>query len=203
MKKAILGIGLFILVLSGGTVAYAGSLNANEQAVISVAKGRFEVDGKQYKADSTYVNQLINYLSSDGVDLTSDQKAEAIATMYANVEEGVKQGYLHPIEDKQENTEVAEELTDIVTTKDSETGQIVSKDNSDGSIISGKESGTPSDQKNQEIEATASDSAEDTIIKNTGFNLNTTLFIAVGAAILMLICIYETIRSDFFAHTDE
>lgn len=202
MKKAILGIGLFILVLSGGTVAYAGSLNANEQAVISAAKGRFEVDGKQYKADSTYINQLISYLSSDGVDLTSDQKAEAISTMYANVEEGVKQGYLLPIEDKPENTEVTEEL-DIVTTKDSETGRIVSKDNSDDSIISGTEPVTPSDQKNQVREATASGSTEDTIIKNTGFNLNTTLIIAVGAAILMLICIIETIRSDFFAHTDE
>lgn len=200
MKKAILGIGFFILMLSGGTVAYAGPLNAYEQAIINAAKGRFEVDGKQYRVDSAYINQLISYLSSDGVDLTSDQKAEAISTMYASVEEGIEQGYLYPIEDEQEDTEFTEEQTDIVTTKDIETGQIVSKDNSDGSIISGTESGTSSDQ---EIEATDSGSTEDTVIKNTGFNLNTTLIIAVGAAILMLICIFETIRSDFFAHTDE
>ncbi len=195
MKKAVFGIGLFILLLSGGTVAYAGSLNANEQAIISAAKGQFEVDGKRYKAESTYVNQLIGYLSSDGVDLTADQKAEAIAQMYASVAEGVEAGYLYPIEDKQENTDTMEEQTDILTTMDSETGQIVSKENS-------------KDGENSEVEPVVSSDQpapdeKDTIIKNTGFNLNLTLFIAVGAAILMLICIFETIRSDFFAHTDE
>ncbi len=203
MKKAMLGVGLFMLLLSGGTVAYAGSLNSNEQAVISAAKGRFEVEGKFYRAESTYIDQLIGYLSSDGVDLTTDQKAEAIATMYASVVDGVEQGYLYPIEEKQGNTEATKDQTDILTIKDSETGQIVSGVNSAGSNITDTESNTSSGQEDQQIGAPGTEFTEDTIIKNTGFNLNRTLIIAVGAVILMLICMFDTIRSDFFAHTDE
>ena len=43
----------------------------------------------------------------------------------------------------------------------------------------------------------------DTIIKNTGFCLNNAIIVVVGMVMLMIFGIYVTLRSDFFAHSDE
>ncbi len=74
--------------------AEAGSINGNEASVISAAKSTFEYKGRNYVAKSSYIAQLEAKLSSDDVDLTSEQASEAIGTMYANVATGVEEGYL-------------------------------------------------------------------------------------------------------------
>ncbi len=201
MKK-ILAVGIFIWLLFGTAVAYAGTLNANEQMVVNAAKGRFEVDGKMYVADSSYVKQLISYLSSDGLDLTEDQAEEAIAQMYANVQEGVAQGYLLPIEDQSNQEESSNDQTDIVTSVDANNDIVVS-DRSSGERLIGQGDTVPSSDIMSTDTGSTTVADEDTIIKNTGFNLNRTFFIAVGAAMCMLICMIETLKSDFFAHNDE
>lgn len=203
MKRRILAVGISVWLLSGAAIAYAGSLNANEQAVINVAKGQFEVDGKMYMAESSYVNQLVSYLSSDEIDLTEDQMEEAIAQMYANVEEGVTQGYLLPVEDQGDDEKISDDQTDIMTSLDADNDVIVSRSTSGEKIFEQEVSTPSSDVTNQDAGSASTTAVVDTVIKNTGFNLNTTFFIAVGAAMLMLICMIETIKSDFFAHNDE
>ena len=78
-------------------VAFAGNINGNEARVISAASGTFTYEGKQYKAGSSYLNSLVSYLSGDDVDLTAEQADEAISMMYANVAQGVAEGYIYEI----------------------------------------------------------------------------------------------------------
>lgn len=97
--------GLYILlglILSAGLlcpkmIAFAGDINGNEASVIAAASGTFSYDGKTYRAGSAYINSLTSYLSADDVDLTAEQASEAIAMMYANVANGVEQGYLYEV----------------------------------------------------------------------------------------------------------
>ncbi len=78
-------------------VAFAGGINGNEARVIAAASGTFTYDGKTYRAGASYINSLTSYLSGDDVDLTAAQADEAISMMYANIAEGVAQGYLYPV----------------------------------------------------------------------------------------------------------
>lgn len=97
----------FIMICMGilcpKMIAFAGGINGDEARVISAASGTFSYDGKEYKAGSAYLNSLVSYLSGDDVDLTAEQADEAISMMYANIAEGVAQGYLYDI--NAENTE--------------------------------------------------------------------------------------------------
>lgn len=84
-------------ILSPSVVVQAGGINGNEAGVISAASGTFTYNGKEYKAGSAYINSLTGYLSADAIDLTAEQASEAIAMMYANVAQGVEQGYLYEV----------------------------------------------------------------------------------------------------------
>lgn len=44
---------------------------------------------------------------------------------------------------------------------------------------------------------------DDEIIKNTGFNFNRTVYMAVGIGVLMMLGIMITYRQNYFAHSDE
>lgn len=93
----LIGLVLSFSILSPKMIAFAGEINGNEARVIAAASGTFSYDGKTYKAGSNYINSLINYLSGDDVDLTAEQADEAISMMYANIAEGVNQGYLYEV----------------------------------------------------------------------------------------------------------
>lgn len=114
MKRNYLGI-IFIFVafmicaMSPKMVAFAGEINSNEARVISAASGTFLYDGKIYKAGTAYINSLISYLSADDVDLSAEQADEAISMMYANVAEGVNNGYLYEVGG--DNTQTTEKAT--------------------------------------------------------------------------------------------
>lgn len=75
----------------------AGDINGNEASVISAANGTFSYDGKEYKALGSALGALQDKLASDGVDLTAEQAAEAIARMNASVGQGVSEGYLYNV----------------------------------------------------------------------------------------------------------
>lgn len=95
MKKSIkLIILIAILSLTFSYCTFAGSINGNEQRVISVASGTFDYNGKKYVASSAYVALLTAKLSEDGVDMTAQQADAAIQQIYANVASAVQQGYL-------------------------------------------------------------------------------------------------------------
>ena len=85
---------VFIVCFGICQTAYAGSVNGDEQAVLSAANGQFEKDGIIYAVKTEYINSLRNYLSQDDVDLTAEQAQAAIAEIYANVKTGVESGYL-------------------------------------------------------------------------------------------------------------
>ncbi|MBQ4058416.1 MAG: hypothetical protein IJD40_05745 [Lachnospiraceae bacterium] len=96
-KNIVMIVVLCMAILSPSVVVQAGGINGNEAGVISAASGTFTYNGKEYKAGSAYINSLTGYLSADAIDLTAEQASEAIAMMYANVAQGVEQGYLYEV----------------------------------------------------------------------------------------------------------
>lgn len=97
MKKIIFALGLLLICFVPVSTVYAGSLNSYEKQVVAAAKKTYEYDGVKYRVASSYINQLMGYLTKDGVDLTAEQRDQAIQTAFANIENGVEGGYLIPI----------------------------------------------------------------------------------------------------------
>ncbi|EXG84770.1 hypothetical protein K413DRAFT_1530 [Clostridium sp. ASBs410] len=93
-KRWIIGGIAFIISAGIAQTAYAGSVNANEQSVISAVSGQFEKDGIIYAVKPEYINSVTNYLAQDDVELTAEQAQAAISEIYANVQTGVESGYL-------------------------------------------------------------------------------------------------------------
>lgn len=89
----VLVMALFMGIL-GTLSAQAGSVNENEQSVISTANERFEKDGIIYEVKPEYINSLKSYLAQDDVELTKEQAQAAISEIYANVQTGIESGYL-------------------------------------------------------------------------------------------------------------
>ena len=87
----------FLMVMFFCTPAYAGSINGNEQSIVSVINGQFEQDGVIYKVRQEYINSAISYLQQDDVDLTAEQAQSVISEIYSNVQTGVDSGYLEQI----------------------------------------------------------------------------------------------------------
>lgn len=120
MKERRNHLGLFILMgcvlavctISPKMIAFAGGINSNEAGVIAAASGTFSYDGKTYQAGSAYINSLTSYLAADDVDLTAEQASEAISMMYANVGEGVAQGYLYEVGGQSGDSEPATSTED-------------------------------------------------------------------------------------------
>lgn len=90
----------FLMVMFFCTPAYAGSINGNEQSIVSVINGQFEQDGVIYKVRQEYINSAMSYLQQDDVDLTAEQAQSVISEIYSNVQTGVDSGYLEAIGQK-------------------------------------------------------------------------------------------------------
>lgn len=87
----------FLMVMFFCTPAYAGSINGNEQSIVSVINGQFEQGGVIYKVRQEYINSAMSYLQQDDVDLTAEQAQSVISEIYSNVQTGVDSGYLEQI----------------------------------------------------------------------------------------------------------
>lgn len=92
-------LGMFLavagLVLGISTSVNAG-MNGAESSLYAAASGTFEYNGRTYKAAPEYLSQLSSYLNRPDIDLTAAQAESAKSQMYANVAEGVAQGYIIP-----------------------------------------------------------------------------------------------------------
>lgn len=86
----------FLMVMFFCTPTYAGSINGNEQSIVSVINGQFEQNGVIYKVRQEYINSAMSYLQQDDVDLTAEQAQSVISEIYSNVQTGVESGYLEP-----------------------------------------------------------------------------------------------------------
>ena len=100
-------------------------INANEQRIIDVAGGTFEYQGELYTAHPSYLNILKNKLNEEKYDLTSEEASQVIQKIFANIEEGVKQGILQKVtgekaEEAREKGEV-HSLSEIGVSGDEET----------------------------------------------------------------------------------
>lgn len=72
-------------------------INANEQRIIDVAGGTFEYQGELYTAHPSYLNILENKLNEEKYDLTDEEASQVIQKIFANIEQGVKQGILKKV----------------------------------------------------------------------------------------------------------
>ena len=99
MRKLVLFLATVIFSLYMVDAAYAGDLNEHEQAIIEAAYESYEYKGKFYKADQKYIDKLVDYLSQDDIDITAGDKDIIIQIAYDNIELGVRDGYLKPIDD--------------------------------------------------------------------------------------------------------
>lgn len=83
-------------VLSLRGPAYAGSLNANEQELMSIIRGTYTYKGVTYRVKSMYIQAAQDYLMQDNIDCTDEQKQKALNTMYSSIQQGIDEGYLEP-----------------------------------------------------------------------------------------------------------
>ncbi len=228
MKKILAVIGFILLFTTKQQVVYAGTLNEYETEVIRAARGRFESRGITYQVDSVYVDELIRYLMQDDIDITAEQRDKAISIMFDNVEQGVEAGYLIPVESKNSaeadinieesgNIEETDDFTDsqhMNKIEEELNGADVSTNNITGDrvefveqIINGSEKTTKIDTDRGKITVTSDDSNNlitvNTVIKNTGFNLNGTLFMVTILTVIIVLCVFAAIQSRLFVHEEE
>lgn len=261
MKKSGLILVAVLLGFFAAETVYAESLNEHELAIIEAAKEVYEYNGKSYRVEQKYIDELIKYLSQDNIDVTAEDKEFIIQTAYNSIEIGIREGYLKPAEnqDKQEEDEINSEadVTDTIRAVLESVGKDMSDlkeyipsltDGSGGDEISdniedkvpytgengsaghtGKyadENGFDNDTgqetaagkkgtENNQIQASDPDinnnrdtyeednRMEEGIIKQTGFNLNRTLYIIIGIGILMIVGIVAAVKNNYFAHAYE
>lgn len=230
MNKLVFFLGVMTYIFAINNTVYAGELNEHEQAIIEAASEVYEYKGESYQVGQNYLDQLTEYLKRDNIDITPEDKELIIHWALDNIELGVKDGYLIPINNTKNQ---GEQLNTSKASNTSNTGntsiefnildtfkyilESTSKDipNIEGplpSLIKGDDitGNTPSkeddskvlDNRNNNIEAftnTNNDSMEDEIIKQTGFNLNITLYTIIGIGILMLVGIFIAIKNNYFS----
>jgi predicted RND superfamily exporter protein len=110
MKKIMLFLVTLMLCFTIEEIAYAGNLNEQELAIVEAACEEYEYNGNSYRADQKYIDKLVDYLSQDNIDITASDKDLLIQIAYANIELGIKDGYLKPIDnlnkqDEHDNSE--------------------------------------------------------------------------------------------------
>lgn len=223
MKKLLAIIGFILLFTTNQQVVYAGTLNEYETEVINAARGQFESHGIKYQVDSVYVDELIRYLMQEDIDITAEQRDKAISIMFDNIEQGVEVGYLIPVEGKKStgeagNIEESDTLeedsnldnsqhTDIEELNEGDVSSSNSADEFVNQIMNNRETVTKIDTDKSKITVTSGDDNNlitvNTIIKNTGFNLNNTFLMAVILLSVTVLCIIAAIELRLFVHEEE
>jgi hypothetical protein len=231
MKRVVFVLTLIFCCILPASAAYAGSLNANESQVVAAAKQVYIYQGKEYRVTEAYLNQLIDYLSSDEVDLTAEQRDEALQTAYGSIEQGVEEGYLVPVttEKEAQPTKSPEATTENIpqdTTEEAgdaptvsipqppitkpgtitvtpEPGNIVAAPGKEKEEIEKLFEAILSEESETKENTVSSVGADASIITDTGFNLSNTIIVIVGMMILMVFGFAAALRNDNFAHSDE
>ena len=184
-----------IVIFSGNcmTARAESGINAEESRVIGVASGTFEYNGETYAAKQEYIDMLTSKLNQDGVDMTSEQADAAISQIYANVEKGVKEGYIVKVQGSDNNAH----------SSDGNKGK-ADKSNNDKSNAdnnSGRESGEPDptpvpkvvakDNGTVDVYTDDGDKAAsfEGVLKNTGYSVNRTIMILGGLAMIFVVMV--------------
>jgi hypothetical protein len=216
MKGVIFYIAFIFCCLLPVSTVYAGSLNEYEKQVVAEAKKTYVYNGKEYRATEETISQLIGYLSQDDVDITAEQRDEALQRAYSSIEQGVLEGYLVPVEVTKEE----EKLTPIPTPAPNESeGQVELPviDIIDGEQQvhastgapqitpkpSGEEPTTELSLEEEQKKVDALPNSSTSIITETGFDFRITLYVIAGLGMLMIFGLVAAHRLKYFAHDDE
>lgn len=79
--------------------AYAGDINSAEQNVLAAISEKQEYQGAYYKVTDGYYAKVSEYLSRDGIDMSSSEADNYIAQFHANIGVGVAAGYMEKVGD--------------------------------------------------------------------------------------------------------
>lgn len=225
MKRVIFIITFVFCCLLPSAGAYAGALNDYEQQVVAEAKRIYVYKGKEYRLSANYIDQLTAYLSQADVDITAEQRDQALQSAYDRIEQGVLEGYLVPVEEAKVTsvprpsiTEAEPETTtpEQSGTANQESSQMpLPKATPKVSSIENTQQVTSMkpEELEQLFEVIPENEAETivnpkterdaSIITETGFRFNNTLYVIVGIFIFMIIGLIATFRLNIFAHVDE
>lgn len=83
-------------MLCGRLCAYA-AINANEAELLAIIDSQREYNGVLYQVSSDYWASARAYLDDPSVDVTAEQKQEAINQMFSSIQQGINDGYLVPV----------------------------------------------------------------------------------------------------------
>lgn len=203
----VLAVSLLAMLLSSSAYIRAeGGINENEARVLAVARGSFEYNGEVYTARQSYVNQLIAKLSSEDMNLTSEQADTAIATIYSNVEKGVEEGYIVKVDSPEDdlNKDEKDTITELSPEQEKEGIKSIEElkqkeeeeNNADNSEV------IPQVHDNNDGDLTVDDGkgnviiSVDGVLKNTGYSISDSIiyFSLIGVLFLcVLICSVKVI----------
>lgn len=225
MKKLILFFVTLLLCFTIEEIAYAGNLNEHELAIIEAAGEVYEYNGISYKAEERYIDQLVNYLSRDDIDITAGDKDLIIQIAYDNIELGIRDGYLKPIddmnkqgehEDKGIETSMEDSVKEILESvgmdiSDIESympsiiaySDIIEKIDDGTDTSNGVDNTTDMNINHDDLVDKDNNNMEDEVIKQTGFNLDRTIYIMIGLGFLMIIGIFIAIKNNYYNHAYE
>lgn len=198
-----------VLFISSQNMVYAsaeGGINANEARVLAVARGSFEYNGEVYTARQSYVNQLIEKLSSEDVNLTSEQADSAIATIYSNVEKGVQEGYIVKAESPEDdlNKDETDEITEVSPEQEKEGINSIEelKQREEDDNRTDIPESIPQIHDSNDGKLTVDDGSGniiislDGVLKNTGYSISSSIFYFILIGVLfvcVLICSVKVI----------
>jgi len=104
MKKLVVFLMTFVLLVSQGMTVMAGTINDYEAALIEIGNGVFEYNGVEYVATEAAKQRVVNYLMQDDIDLNAEQAAEAEGLFWGNIASGISNGYLVPLNPPEEES---------------------------------------------------------------------------------------------------
>lgn len=184
---------LFLILLS--EKVYAGNINGNESKVLGSMAATYEYDGKKYKLTDGYISQARIYLSQDEIDLTAEDAQEVLNTAYANIEQGVADGYLIQVE----NAPVESKEKETKKVKKPKAKSKAQADTPKFTIESNKETAV--------IEVRSSSGEQilklPGIIKNTGFSIRRTILWAGFFTLTVFLVLGLAAKHYLFADYDE
>ena len=233
MKGVIFYIAFVFCCLLPVSTVYAGSLNEYEEQVVAEARKTYAYQGKMYQVPEEYIDQLIAYLSQDDVDITAEQRDKALQTAYNSIEQGVLEGYLILVEEpsqpsgaeaeedgseKVASEKVASEEVDPekvypekvdtgeadpreADTEEQLTATVVPKSNSEPSESTPDKELFPDEIR--EIDQLFEETVHTSVITETGFDFENTIFVIVGIVMLMIFGFIAHCRLNYFAQDDE
>lgn len=206
MKMKRIGISVLLTALVLVTClapacVFAGNINGNEANIIAQASGTFQYEGRSYVATQAALGQLTSYLSQDGIDLTADQAARALSLMYSNIEGGVLDGILVPV-DGGDSGEASSDASD---------GETASKENKNSqkeTVIKQKagKAAVEIDKAESHFIVEASGKGEvfsgQLPVKNTGFRLGSFFVLLAVVVCILPAAVIASYRSGLFARRE-